>query len=55
MQDSDQPSPELHEERLVEAKAAARISEGLIRIAVGLEDIDDLIADCQRGLAAAGA
>lgn len=37
-----------------EAKIAARISEGLIRIAVGLEDINDLKADCARGLAALG-
>ena len=28
------------------------IKENLVRIAVGLEDIDDLIADCERGLAA---
>ncbi|GHC30028.1 O-succinylhomoserine sulfhydrylase [Aidingimonas halophila] len=33
-----------------EQKAAAGISEGLIRIAVGLEDLDDLKADLSRGL-----
>ncbi len=33
-----------------EQRAMAGIAEGLIRIAVGLEDIDDLKADLQRGL-----
>jgi O-succinylhomoserine sulfhydrylase len=33
-----------------EQKAAAGITEGLIRIAVGLEDIDDLKGDLARGL-----
>jgi O-succinylhomoserine sulfhydrylase len=28
------------------------ISENMIRIAVGLESVDDLISDCERGLAA---
>ena len=28
------------------------VEENLVRIAVGLEDIDDLISDCERGLAA---
>ncbi|MBA4152631.1 MAG: O-succinylhomoserine sulfhydrylase, partial [Acinetobacter sp.] len=46
------PASTTHGRLSPEAKAAAGISEGLIRIAVGLEDIDDLIADCQRGLAA---
>jgi O-succinylhomoserine sulfhydrylase len=30
-------------------RADAGISDGLIRIAVGLEHIDDIKADCQRG------
>ncbi|MCP1367997.1 PLP-dependent transferase, partial [Halomonas sp. BBD48] len=33
-----------------EQKVAAGIREGLIRVAVGLEDIDDLKADLARGL-----
>ena len=33
-----------------EAKQAAGIVEGLIRISVGLEDIDDIIRDIKRGL-----
>ena len=31
-------------------KQAAGISDGLIRVAVGLENIDDIVADLQRGL-----
>ena len=33
-----------------EVKAQTGISEGLIRVAVGLESIDDIIADIERGL-----
>ncbi len=33
-----------------EAKQAAGIVEGLIRVSVGLEDIDDIIHDLKRGL-----
>jgi O-succinylhomoserine sulfhydrylase len=33
-----------------EAKATAGITEGLVRIAVGLEHIDDLKRDLMRGL-----
>ncbi len=42
--------------RLVEpaAKAETGITDGLLRISVGLEDADDLWADLSRGLAAAG-
>ncbi len=46
------PGSTTHGRLSPEAKAAARISDGLIRVAVGLEDINDLIADCQRGFAA---
>ncbi len=35
------------------ALAAAGIREGLIRVSVGLEDVDDLITDFEHGLAAA--
>ena len=34
-----------------EDKTAAGISEGLIRISVGLEYVDDLIADLEQALA----
>lgn len=43
------PGSTTHGRLSPEAKAAAGIGEGLIRIAVGLEDIADLIKDCQRG------
>ena len=33
-------------------REAASISEGLVRIAVGLEDLEDLQSDCLRGFAA---
>lgn len=45
------PASTTHGRLSAEAKAAAYITEGLIRIAVGLEDIDDLKADCERGFA----
>ena len=34
------------------ALAAAGISEGLIRLSIGLEDVSDLTADLKRGLRA---
>jgi O-succinylhomoserine sulfhydrylase len=46
------PGSTTHGRLSPEAKAAAGISEGLIRIAVGLEDIDDIRKDCARGFAA---
>lgn len=47
------PASTTHGRLSPEAKAAAGITEGLIRIAVGLEDVDDIRRDCERGLAAA--
>lgn len=46
------PASTTHGRLSPEAKVAAGITEGLIRIAVGLEDVADLQADCARGLAA---
>lgn len=46
------PATTTHGRLSPEAKAAAGITEGLIRIAVGLEDVGDLQRDCERGLAA---
>ena len=37
------------------ALAEGGISPGLLRVSVGLEDVDDLLADFERGLAAAEA
>jgi O-succinylhomoserine sulfhydrylase len=44
------PATTTHGKLSPEAKAAAGIREGLIRVSVGLEDIDDIIADISRGL-----
>ena len=44
------PATTTHGKLSPEAKEAAGIREGLIRVSVGLEDIDDIIADISRGL-----
>ena len=44
------PATTSHGRMSAEAKQVAGISEGLIRISVGLEDIDDIIRDIARGL-----
>ena len=44
------PATTTHGRLSPEARAAAGISEGLIRIAVGLEDVADIQADLARGL-----
>ena len=38
-----------------ETRAALGIADGFIRVSVGIEDADDLIADLERGFAAARA
>ena len=45
------PASTTHERISAEARAAAGISEGLLRVAVGLEAVADLQADLDRGLA----
>lgn len=44
------PATTTHGKLSKEAQAAAGISEGLIRLSVGLEDIHDIIRDLSRGL-----
>ncbi len=44
------PATTTHGKLSDDVKKAAGISEGLIRLSVGLEDPDDIIADIQRGL-----
>ena len=46
------PATTTHGRVSAEARAAAGIGEGLVRIAVGLEDIDDVTADLARALGA---
>jgi methionine-gamma-lyase len=47
------PPSTTHRQLDDDALAAAGITAGLLRCSVGLEDLDDLIADFERGLAAA--
>lgn len=44
------PATTTHGKLSAEAKQAAGIEEGLIRVSVGLEDINDIIGDISRGL-----
>lgn len=48
------PATTTHSRLTPEQRAAAGIADNLIRVAVGLEDLDDLRADLQRGLRAVG-
>lgn len=45
------PATTTHARISAEARAAAGISEGLVRVAVGLEAVEDIMADLARGLA----
>ena len=45
-------APRLHPVPLYSALAALLITAGLLRVSVGLEDLDDLVTDFERGLAA---
>jgi O-succinylhomoserine sulfhydrylase len=45
------PATTTHGRISAEARAAAGIKEGLLRVAVGLEAIGDIQADLERGLA----
>ncbi len=46
------PATTTHGRLTAEARESAGIREGLVRIAVGLEDVDDLMTDLRRGFAA---
>ncbi|MDA8260968.1 MAG: PLP-dependent transferase, partial [Betaproteobacteria bacterium] len=47
------PASTTHGRITAEARAAAGIGEGLLRVAVGLEAVGDIEADLARGLAPA--
>lgn len=47
------PASTTHHRMDSEALKAAGISDGMVRVSVGLEDVNDLIADLKRGLRAA--
>ncbi len=49
------PATTTHQRLTPEARAQLGISDGMLRLSVGIEDIDDLIADLELGLRAAGA
>lgn len=44
------PASMTHSPYTPEERAASDISEGLVRLSVGLEDVDDIIADLKQGL-----
>jgi O-succinylhomoserine sulfhydrylase len=44
------PASSTHSKLKPEDRAAAGITDGLIRLSVGLEHVDDIIADLERGL-----
>ncbi|HEX9395885.1 MAG TPA: PLP-dependent transferase, partial [Burkholderiales bacterium] len=44
------PASTTHGRISLEARAAAGIGEGLIRLSIGLEAVEDLKADLERGL-----
>ncbi len=48
------PASTTHVQMTPEQRAAAGVGEGLIRLSIGLEHVDDILADLARGFAAAG-
>jgi O-acetylhomoserine (thiol)-lyase len=48
------PASTTHSQLSPEDQRATGVSEGYVRLSVGLEHIDDILADLDRGLAAAG-
>ena len=49
------PASTTHSQLTPEEQAASAVSPGLVRLAVGLEHIDDILADLDKGFAAAAA
>ncbi len=48
------PATTTHSQLSVSEQAAAGVTEGYVRLSVGIEHIDDIIADLEQALAAAG-
>ncbi|NNG03630.1 MAG: O-succinylhomoserine sulfhydrylase [Inquilinus sp.] len=46
------PATTTHQRLSAEARAAMGITDGMVRLSVGLEDVEDLLADLERALAA---
>ncbi len=49
------PATTTHSQLTVEEQASAGVTPGLVRLAVGIENIEDIIADLEKGFAAAAA
>ena len=49
------PASTTHSQLTVEEQATAGVTPGLVRLAVGIEDINDILADLDLGFAAAKA
>jgi O-acetylhomoserine (thiol)-lyase len=49
------PASTTHAQLTAEQQRAAGVTPGLVRLAVGLESIDDILADLEAGFAAAAA
>ena len=47
------PASTTHSQLSPEEQTAAGVTPGLVRLAVGIEGIDDIVADLERGFAAA--
>ncbi|WP_443208716.1 PLP-dependent transferase, partial [Rhodococcus rhodochrous] len=48
------PASTTHSQLTGEEQIAAGVTPGLVRLAVGIENIDDILADITTGLEAAG-
>jgi O-acetylhomoserine/O-acetylserine sulfhydrylase-like pyridoxal-dependent enzyme len=48
------PATTTHSQLTPEEQGATGISDGYVRLSVGIEHVDDIFADLERGLAAAG-
>jgi O-acetylhomoserine (thiol)-lyase len=48
------PATTTHSQLMPEEQGATGVTDGYVRLSVGIEHIDDIIADIERGLAAAG-
>ena len=46
------PASETHRQLTDEQLVAAGIESGMVRLSVGLEDVDDILADLEKGFAA---
>ena len=48
------PASTTHSQLTTAQRAAAGLSDGLLRLSVGIENVEDIIADLEKGLEAAG-